>query len=55
MDRYVCLKNRTWLTDSPSKDALFCLLYVLFESVKKSNVASTGLKCWVLACSKLIV
>ena len=53
--KWVCLKNRTWLTYSPSKDVLFCLLYVLFESVKKSNLASTGLKCWVLACSKLIV
>ena len=37
--KWIWLKNRTWLTYSPSKDALFC-----FGSLKKSKLASTGLK-----------
>ena len=46
-------KNRTWLTYSPSKYALFCLKCLLFGGLKKSNLASTGLKYWVSASSKL--
>ena len=46
-------KNRTWLTYSPSKDALFCLKCLLFGDLKKSNLASTGLKYWVSASSQL--
>ena len=42
--KWIWLKNRTWLTYSPSKDALFCLSCLLFGSLKKSNLASTGLK-----------
>ena len=51
--KWIWLKNRTWLTYSPSKNALFCLSYLLFASLKKSNLASTGLKYWVSASSKL--
>ena len=47
--KWIWLKNRTWLTYSPSKDALFCLPCLLFGSLKKSNLASTGLKYWVSA------
>ena len=51
--KWIWLKNRTSLTYSPSKDALFCLPCLLFGSLKKLNLASTGLKYWVSASSKL--
>ena len=47
----IWLKNRTWLTYSPSKDTLFWLSCLLFGNVKKLNLASTSLKYWVLALS----
>ena len=51
--QWIWLKNRTWLTYSPSKDSLFYLRCLLFGSLKKVNLASTGLKYWVSANSEL--
>ena len=51
--QWIWLKNRTWLTYSPSKDSLFYLRCLLFGSLKKVNLASTGLRYWDSANSEL--